>query len=158
MATAAEVISDTLAQLLVRQSEAPLQPDEFASGVRALNNMMASWADGGLPLGYTAVDSLSDEVTVPDSAIEAIEFNLALRLAPQFGSAPSQLIMINAKESLNALRRSIILPPVAIFPDTLPIGSGNECNTDIRFYPGDADGIESETSVPIITELDTSIP
>ena len=105
MATAADVIQKALGLILVRQSESPLRPDEYADGIETLNDLMTSWESAGLPLGYTIVSNISDEVTVPAYALLAIKQNLAISLAPEFGAQADQILFSNAAKSKTALMR-----------------------------------------------------
>lgn len=65
MATAEQFISKAYSLILVRQKDAGLEPDEYQDGIETLNDMMSEWDGGGLSLGYTFVDNLNDEVTIP---------------------------------------------------------------------------------------------
>jgi hypothetical protein len=101
--------------------------------------MMASLAVSGINLGYTKVSTLADPITVPDGAIDGIVYNLAIKLAPQFGaSVPAELAM-NAREAKKAMLKLAVVPMASQFPSTLPIGSGNQSFGNDRFY-GDLSG------------------
>lgn len=159
MATAAQVIEKAFLLILVRQSESPLRPDEFESGIETLNDMMTSWEAGGLPLGYTLVDSLSDEVTVPSFSLLTIKQNLAINLAPEFGAQVDPSLFDNARIAKRALRRAIVRVKGSCFPSTLPIGSGTKGDNtfnDRNFYPGcDEDVLMTEQDGAILLEQAT---
>ena len=82
MATVAQVAKASLQRILVQASEAPLEPDEYQDYIFALNNYMAQLDAQGVMLGYTVVDSLGDEVTVPTGALRGIIANMAIEVAP----------------------------------------------------------------------------
>jgi len=139
MATAEQVISQALSLILVRQSESPLRPDEYQSGIETLNDLMTMWDSSGLPLGYTLVDNLSDEITVPAFALLAIKQNLAIQLAPEFGGNIDQMLLSNAAMAKRALYSAVVRAEASCYPSTLPVGSGSSGSSggrSRRFYPG----------------------
>ena len=122
--TAQSVIKDALQELLVQASEQPIEANEFQSGIRYLNRMMATIPYNGL--GYTNVVDPSDPITIDDGAIDGIIFSLALKLAPQYDIEPSQDLRINKRDAMKSLRKlSLVYKPTQM-PSTMPIGSGNE--------------------------------
>ena len=69
--TADQMVKAILGKILVRASEAEIQPDEAQDTVFAMNNYMTALAVSGINLGYTVVDDLSDPITVaPGASIE----------------------------------------------------------------------------------------
>ena len=78
METAQSVINDALQEILVQQSEQPIEAVDFQTSKRYLNRMMATTPYNGL--GYTVVVNPEDLVTIPDGALEGVIFNLAKRL------------------------------------------------------------------------------
>ena len=153
--TAGTVISDSLQELLVQAVEQPIQPVEASTSIRYLNRMMAAWETRGINLGYTTVTSLGDQVTVPDGALEAIVFALAIKSAPQYDVPVSIDLRQNAKDAFKSVLRLSVTKPNQAYPSTLPIGSGNEgdyYDDYSHFYPGLEKEILSETSGPIVQE------
>ena len=100
---------------------------------------MASWEGSGLALGYTSVSSLGDLITVPEYALDGIEQNLALRLAPEFEGMVSPLLVQNARLAKKDLVKANLTVASTSYPDIMPMGSGNTGtgrNTyDGPFYP-----------------------
>jgi hypothetical protein len=139
MATTAEVIQRALSLILVQGSEAPIEQDEAGSAVIALNRMMASWEGSGIALGYTTVSSLGDLITVPEYALDGIEQNLALRLAPEFEGMVSPLLVQNARFAKQDLVKANLTVASTSYPDIMPMGSGNTGTGrnayDGPFYP-----------------------
>jgi hypothetical protein len=127
--------------------------------------MMAKWDVMGLQLGYTKVSSLGDQITVSDGAIEGIVKNLAVSMWPQFsapGTPINQILMLEAKDGLDAVRM-VALDSIgpSFYPDTLPIGSGNEWdgsfNTD-HFYTEPSEEVLTESGGFISVESGTELP
>ena len=152
--TASTVIRDALQELLVQASEQPIQPNEATDAMRYLNRMMFSWEAKGVALGYTVVTSLGDEITVPDGALEAVVFNLAIKLAPQYDVAVSLDLRQNAREAFKSALKLSITRPLSQYPSTLPVGSGNEGDTfdNHHFYEVDENTILAETTGTIVQE------
>lgn len=155
MATAAQFIKTALQLILVQGSEADLEADEFASGVEYLNDMMAEWDGAGVSLGFTVIQSIGDEVTVPPYANQAIKQNLAVRLGPEFGGLVSPLLDRNATVSYRAMVNAAVAIEPSQFPSTLSVGSGNEGNNwgcGPRFYGSDEDDMLTEIGGSVLLE------
>jgi hypothetical protein len=108
-----------------------------------------------LALGYTIVTSPSDEVTIPDSALMMVYTNLAIVMAPEFGAVVTPALAEMARTSMNAVRTATLPAIITSNPSTLPIGSGNECWTDRRFYPGEHSELLTESDGSILLETGT---
>lgn len=107
-----------------------LQPEQFQSGLKRLDLMMATWNKNGIRIGYPlssnpSTSKLSDDSNVRDSALEAIYTNLALRIAPSFGKVVSQ----DLKQDAYTTYRSLLRDTSEIKErqlETLPRGAGNK--------------------------------
>ena len=158
MTTARELIIDSLEDLVVQEDEATIEPSEATTAIRAMNTLMSRLAAQGLSFGYTEVDSLDDEITIPDGAIYGLTAMLAYRLAPKYltGEVPSTLL-IAAKEGLDAMRHIGVELSGVDFPDTLPRGSGNDSGylADDTFYSTPESVIDSESNDAIQLEDST---
>lgn len=159
--TTAQVLKAALQEILVQGSEAPLEADEYQDAIFAMNNYMTALDANGVHLGYTIVDSLSDEITVPAGAIQGIISNVAILLAPQFMAPITDGLVAKAKMGLNAMRKlGITIEPMS-FSGTLPIGSGNEgqwnggYGRNSHFYPDPVDAALTETGNSIVLETNT---
>ena len=136
MATVAEVIGDALAEIMVAGSEAPLEPSEYQSSIRMMNDYMLSLDADGVKLGYTTVDTLDDVITIAAGAIYGLKKNLAIRMAPQFGVSVSPQLQMDADKGLRVMEKIAHVVPDTAYPNTLPIGSGNYRNSCSTFFPG----------------------
>lgn len=155
---ASKAVEMALQELIVRGSEAPIEPDEGQDAVLYMNLMMAEFSADGIALGYTEVTSLADPITIPDGALMPMIKNLAVYLGAQFGvDIPPDLFTL-AASGKNTMRNIAVKPIPSRYPDTLPIGSGNEDETFSRnshFYPDQQGQILTEQSGPILLEDDT---
>jgi len=140
--TAAQLLKQSLQEILVQASEAPLESDEYRDAIFVMNSWMAGLEADGVDLGYTPVDSLSDVITVPAGAIMGMVSNVAILIAPQFGRPISFELQKKAKKGMATMYRLGQAVTVTEFPSTLPRGSGNTADGlwDDPFYPGAADG------------------
>jgi hypothetical protein len=157
MATAAQVIKASLQRILVQASEAELEPDEYQDAIFTLNNMMLDWDASGLNLGFTEIQSLGDEVTVPTGALRGIIANLAIEVSPDYNGQITQALANTASEGLRTIRKLAVAKPVTKFPCTLPMGSGNSQSVfNDNFYPCSEDEILAETTGAIALESGTN--
>jgi hypothetical protein len=132
-----EVVEDAFEEIAVKTAETPLTNDELQAGIRRCNRMLVAWADIGTIQGYNPVLNGSDTIDIQPEAEDAVIANLALKLAPSFSKPLTQALVAFAGDSLDRLRASNSIVGEVAFPDTLPIGSGNQCpdiNTDRRFF------------------------
>lgn len=146
MATVTEIVSGALQLLEVRTAESAIEAPEAEDGLTSLNDMMNEWNVDGIDVGYETLDDVDDELFVDLGSIGAIKANLAVYIAPEYGRVVSTSLEMRARRSKRSLRASIPLNG-SDYPDTLPIGSGNENNNfvsdgdspstlrDSRFYP-----------------------
>ena len=160
--TAASLIKSALQEILVQADESALTASEQQDAITYLNRMMAKFAAQGINLGYTQVSDLGDDITVPEGALDGIVKNLAITLQPQYaapGTSLSQLLFQQAAEGLQVMRMIAIeaIGPT-FYPNTMPIGSGNEINngfTSEHFYNEPAEQVETESGGYISVESET---
>lgn len=154
MTTAAQVLKASLQELLVQDVEAPLEPSEYQDAIFYLNNFMFNLDAEGIALGFTEVENLGDEITVPPGAIQGIIKNLAVLLAPMFDVTLPQELFVQADVSMRTLEQLGVSNGAMAFPSTLPIGSGNEKNNynNHHYYRGTGDDILRESNGSIATE------
>lgn len=158
MTTASQIINAALQDILVRTAESPIEADEAQDSIFYLNNLMAEYDAIGIDLGYTVIDSLGDDITVPVGAIGPIIANLGVALAPQFSAQVTPGLARRAMSGMRTLRRLTRKFPVSRLPSTLPIGSGNYHDSVGRrhFYPDDQPEILGEVSGSIELENESN--
>ena len=137
MATAADIIKSALRKILILGSESPIEADEIADGLEDLNDWASALEASKLQLGFSPVSSPADTISIPAQCVGMYKSNLALYIAGEYGAPVTQTLATAARDSMNAAL--IAFAPVidVEFPDTLPIGSGNECDLitrDQRFF------------------------
>ena len=147
MSTAEAILRQALQQILVQASEADLEPTELYDALMTMNGMMAEWEARGWNLGYTELDNIGSQVTIPPGSRQAVIHNLAIRLAPQYGGEVPPALIQSAREGLDAVSRLALRAINTPKPPTLPIGSGNE-----RYY---SRAYRENFYAPVQTQLDT---
>ena len=113
--TANAIIGRALRLIRVLGVDDTASTSELADGLAALQTMLLTWAamphmaddTHALP---TFVDGGSN-VTVNDALVEALETNLALQIAPEYGAEVSAYVTARARASLRNWRRSIVVVP-----------------------------------------------
>lgn len=149
--TAGDIIKDALGEIVVLGAEAPLEAVDAQAGIRYLNRMMAAFDADGIDLGYTEVSKLSDIITIPAGAIAGAVSQLAVMLFAQFNQGemiPADLVA-RALSGKNTMRNLAVNIGASEYPDTLPIGSGNEGDDtarDTHFYEDLESTILAETN------------
>lgn len=112
--TKLDVIRQAYSEIGKASHDFDLQPDELQSALRQLDAMLAMWSGTqGIRIGFAGGDGFGDldvNTEVPTWAVEAIYYNLALRLAPSFGKTPNPVTTLNAKVALDALRVRNVTP------------------------------------------------
>ncbi len=155
--TAGSLVTDALGEAFINAQEQPTEDVDMSKGIRYLNRMMAELDSNGVSLGYTVVDSTSDEITVPDGAINGMLFNLAKRLANSYGEQVSPELFQAANDGWKTLYKIGVTIEQTQYGSTLPVGSGNEGDdySDDHFYPDQSDDLLTETNGNVILESGT---
>ena len=137
MTTALQIVNGAAEKLGVKTAEAPLEAVDAQSILDEMNDLLLEWADLNLTPAFDEITDLSATVYVDRNAVSAIKNNLALRIAPTFQRVVSQALASIADTSLRALEASSVYIGEVALPDTLPVGSGNECGSQYyndRFF------------------------
>lgn len=151
-----EIVVDALEDLVVQQDEGPIEQSEGRAAIRALNDMMYSWAADGIDIGYTEVSSLGDIITVPVGAIRGMKANLAIELAPKYDVIPTPALIQRANAGMKAVLNLAVEIGASAYPSTLPRGSGNwDDGYGDDYYPDEESTILTETGGSIALEEDT---
>ncbi len=137
MTTVAQIAKASLQSILVQASEAPLEPDEYADYILALNSFMLSLDAQGIKLGFKEVSNLGDQVVVPPGAIRGIIANMAIEVAADYNGVISDSLKSVAAQGMQTMIHLGTVSLKTAMPPTLPVGSGNEdYNDSTNYYPG----------------------
>jgi len=138
MTTARQIVNGAAEEIGVKTAEIALEPADFQAIFDRMNDMLLEWADIGLTPAFNEVFNGDDTIEVDANARGAIKYALAIRSAPSFQKPITAGLAENAADSLARLEASTDFIGEVALPDTLPIGSGNQCpdnNIDQRFFP-----------------------
>ena len=142
MTTAADIIKGALRRLQTIEDETPIEPSEIADGLEDLNDWGSAHEVGFLQLGFVPVDNSADTINIPRGAVGYFKDHLALYMAGQYGAPVPQTLMLSSDFTRKAAL-SAFQPVIDVnYPDSLPIGSGNECDSIIdseHFFPSNPD-------------------
>lgn len=160
MSDAGTIIESALKGIMVQGAELTLEADEYADAIMHLNNMMFAYEANGIRLGYTEVDNVSDEVTVPKGARFGVIANLSIALADAYGATVSPSTQRSAEIGLRAMR-NLGRPRIKMaYPATLPCGSGNYDYNTREYYSGSSSavlGLSGNTESIAFTAADTPV-
>lgn len=138
----AQLIAEAFGELALQGYVFDISPEEQQTALRRLDTMMATWEARGIRVGYTTPTS-PDESDVdadsglPDSAVEAVYLNLAIRLASGYGKAVTVETKKAAREGYDVLLWAAAQPIRQQLPSTMPRGAGNRIwrNSQRPFFP-----------------------
>lgn len=129
--TKRQLAADALGAIGIADYEFDVTPEEQLMTVRRLDVMMATWEARGVRVGYlfpaTADGSDPDDDSgLPDSAVETVFLNLAIRVAPSFGKTVSAELKTSARDGWDLLLVAAAQPIQQQLPSTLSRGAGNK--------------------------------
>ena len=137
MTTALEIVNGAAEEIEVKTAEIALEADDAQIIFTRMNDLLLEWADIGLTPAFKEVFNLTDTVLIDGNARRAVKTNLAISCAPAFQKIVTQALAKVASDSFDRLAASTDFIGEIAYPDTLPIGSGNQCpdlNSDSRFF------------------------
>jgi len=106
MTTARDMITRSLRAIGVLHSTETPSADEALDGLSALNDMLNSWIYTGIDLEHATIESLNDVLPYPDDHMGPIRWNLAVRLAPDYGVELTAAVVALAKEGFDQMLRA----------------------------------------------------
>lgn len=142
MATGADVIKGALRRLQVIEDETPIEPSEINDGLEDLNDFGSAHEVGFLELGFVPLDKPADTINIPFQVLGYFKDQLALYIAGQYGAPVPQTLVLSADRTMQMALNAFQRPIDVDFPDTLPVGSANECDSiinDDHFFPTNPD-------------------
>ena len=137
MTTAQQIVDGAAQHAGVKTAEIALEPDDFQVIFDTMNDMLLEWADLGLTPAFNEVFNSSDVVEIDNNARAAVKASLAIRISPAFDKQITTGLLGLVTDTLARLEASTDFIGEIAFPDTLPLGSGNQCpdsDIDQRFF------------------------
>ena len=120
MALVSEIINRSLRLIGAIDALAATDAVDSQTAIVALNALCNRWEANGLAMGWVDVSDPDDTFPAPVEAEEAITYQLALRLAAEYGVAPRGDVAAFAMESLAALRRDRLAAAPLTLASDLP--------------------------------------
>lgn len=125
-----QMIQRAMRLIGVLDSDGTASGSAAADGLQALNDMLTRWEANNVPLGFSTQTNTAATLPVPDEALSAVAYNLALELAPEYGVAPPAAVVSLAEAGY----RSLLNDAFTVTPNDLsnmPGGRGRwDINTD----------------------------
>ncbi len=103
MATALDIITRALRLINAIEAGETATAEDAVDGLAALNEMVHGWEHAGIHIGWSTVGQ-DDELLVHDKFLEGIRYNLALRLAAEFGKPVPPYIAAQASATFSAFQ------------------------------------------------------
>lgn len=120
-----QLIADALGLLGVLSEVEGVTAEQGRIGLRALNELMADWEQDGVNLEYFEQSSFADDAPIPDHAILAVKYYLAMALAPYFRVTVSpEFTALGGKYYARLIRDAVKQRMQASDLSHLPFGSG----------------------------------
>lgn len=147
MATALDVIRRSM-RLIGALAEGEVPTSEQASdALDALQAMLGEWETRGVRLG-SVVDTTygtADSVYVPVTHLQALAFNLAVVIAPEYGAADRlSAVLPQAERAFDALHAQYLKVPI-VGVDAALVSQSSFINGPREVNFGQGDPIESDT-------------
>ena len=106
MTIGTKIIHSALTKIGAHTPLQPANPEAMVLAKDTLNAMLSEWYDEGIILGCVPLKVIGSELSEPSGAKNAIIFNLALTLAPDFpGSQVSTELVRQANKTFNRMKR-----------------------------------------------------
>lgn len=123
MTTVSAITSRALRLINTLDSNESPEAEDSETAIMALNGMCRRWEANGMAIGWNDVANPSDELPSPPECDDAIAYNLALRLAPEYQQQPSAAIIQFAADGLRELRRDRLVATPIYQCNDAPLGA-----------------------------------
>lgn len=114
MATAQTIINRALRLCRVLDSNIAATANECQDALEVLNAMLAEWHEAGVGLPDYSMASLSTALGSDSADSDAVAYQLAIRLAPEYGKELTPLTLGMAESSMARLRLRYFQPGDAV--------------------------------------------
>lgn len=132
------LIARSLRLIQVIDPQQSVKATDMATGIDALNGMMARIEADGTALGWSPVANPSDDLPLADEMTQAIAYNLAVNLASEYGVTPLPAVQGMAVTGMADLLRDVAvatpIQPILSVP-TPSYKNGRTLNGE-SFYVG----------------------
>jgi len=116
-----DLINDCLGLIGVLPEGVSSSAEQADLGLRELNTLVDEWADDGIIVNWSSQSTLSEVCSLMGLELQAVKYNLSIRLCPHFGRDPSQSMMFLAAGSYLKLQRIQMVNSMEPVTLSLPI-------------------------------------
>lgn len=136
-------------------SLADVEPQSVEDAIQDLENMMYEWQINPGEIGYLfSADGEEpdpgDDSGIPRKYMQAVGYQLMLRILSDYSLEPSSGVLTNAQKSYDALLTDTLTVPSMRRRGDFPVGQGNKYDVFMsdRYYRGDLPPIDGDIPNP----------
>jgi hypothetical protein len=134
MTTAQAIINAAFSDIGVKPSEETLTAAVSADGLEILADILEEWNNTDILTGIDAPPTLATDLLEPRYATRALKSHVAGDLCGRYGIEISPSLAKRMRDSMSTLISTTFFSYETNYPSTLPRGSGNIDETDLRFF------------------------
>ena len=138
MTTASKIIKAGFRKATINAGAKPLSAQETADALEILNNIIIEWNSLGILVGIDTVTSLDTDLFEPRYATKALKYAVGGEICIEFGKQITPGFGAVASAAYNTML-TVSQPAQDVeYPDTMPLGSGNDQgwdDYDYSFFP-----------------------
>ncbi len=120
MATAIQIINRAMRLCRILDANEAAEAQDAADALEALNGLLAEMHEARIGLPDYKFTGLTDTLATDDADREALAYQLAIRIAPEYGVELSQAAMAIAEQTMGRMRLRYFQPGTISFDD-LPV-------------------------------------
>lgn len=117
MATASQIIRRALRLIGALNPTQALAAQDAQDALETLNAMLAEWHEAQIGLPDYSLASITDTLASDVADREAIAYQLAIRVAPEYGLEVSQAVGVMAEQTMGRLRLRYFQPGTTDFSE-----------------------------------------
>lgn len=118
MTTARDFITDALGLILQEDITKEVTADDLAKGLTRFNDLLASLTIAGVAISVGELGA-NDQVNLPREYHRAVKAQLAVDMAPDFGTEVDAQVEATAFQGMSDIRADTSILPLAKFPNGL---------------------------------------
>lgn len=119
-----EILEMSLADIGKGSAEQDTSAEVEKAAIRCMNIIM--FENASLSLGFTAIESTSDDLTTPNWSWAWMQAALSLKMSIQYGDMDSYMVLKNQEsDALSRVQSHTSVIPMPGMSSNVPVGSGN---------------------------------
>jgi len=136
MTTALKIIKAGFRKANINSGYTPLNATETSDALEILNDLIIQWNALGVLTGIDPVTSLDTDLFEPRYSTRCLKLMVGGEICVEFGKPIDPGFAAIASSAYNSMLTVSVPPQEVEYPDTLPLGSGNDydCENEL-FFP-----------------------